>query len=371
MIRLAQPAIDAPDIEAVATVLRSGWLVQAEQVRAFEQELASLGGVPHAVAVSSGTAALHLAVLALGLRPGDEVAIAAFSWPATANVAVMAGLVPRFVDIGGTGMAMDPPSFEALTTRHKIKAVLPVHPLGNTADMPAIVRIAAARGIPVIEDAACAIGTSLDGRASGSWGLAGCLSFHPRKVITTGEGGAILTAVPDLARRLRALRNHGLDPETITPAFITTGLNYRMTDFQAALGRSQLARLPELLEARRIVARWYAEDLDRVPVERPSPATPERHNYQSYVVLLPREVAPHRARLLDALREAGVEAAIGTHHIPLTAYYRKTYGYQPGDFPMTDEIASRAVALPMHHAIRRQDTRTVAAALAHLLRTIP
>lgn len=368
MIRLAQPAIDARDLDTVAAVLRSGWLVQAVNVRAFERELAGLTGMAHAVAVSSGTAALHLTLLALDLDPGDEVAIAAFSWPATANMVVAAGLTPRFVDIHPSTMAMDPDALDAvLKACPQVKAVMVVHPFGRMADMPALLTVAQRSGIPLVEDAACAIGSTLEGRPAGSWGIAGCFSFHPRKVVTTGEGGAILTNEATLARRVRALRNHGLDPESHAPEFIVAGFNYRMTEFQGALGLMQLTKLPELLAIRRSVAQWYWDDLEGVPVERPRPCAPEAHNFQSYVVLLPSEAAPHRDRLLQELRDLRIEAAIGTHHIPLTAYYRTTYGYRPGDFPVADEIFARALALPMHHAVRRDDTKTVAAALAELL----
>jgi perosamine synthetase len=183
-------------------------------------------------------------------------------------------------------------------------------------------------------------------------------------VVTTGEGGAVVTSDRALADRIRALRNHGLDPNNASPDFTMAGLNCRMTDFQGALGRVQLSKLPELLAARRTAASWYADALADVPVERPQSTTPDSHNYQSYVVLLPSALAPYRDSIIQRLRNAGVEATIGTHHIPLTGYYQREFGYRPGDFPVTDDIAARAVSRPMHQALLPEDPPQVALALA-------
>ncbi|HTL04928.1 MAG TPA: DegT/DnrJ/EryC1/StrS family aminotransferase [Gemmatimonadales bacterium] len=371
MIRLAQPAIDEQDIAAVAAVLRSGWLVQGAEVRAFEAELARIAGVPHAVAVSNGTAALHLALLALGVGPGDEVAVAAYSWPATANAVVFCGARPVFVDIEPRTLGMDPDRLaEVLRGSARCRAVLPVDAFGRMADLPAISAAAEARGVPVVEDAACALGARLAGRAAGGWGAAGCFSFHPRKVVTTGEGGAVTTADGALADRVRALRNHGLAPRPGEPSFEAAGLNCRLTEFQGALGRVQLGKLPSLLATHRRIAGWYAELLAALPLTLPEAGPGEAHIYQSYVVLLPAELAGRRSALLERLRSAGVEATIGTHHIPLTTYYRREAGYQPGDFPVTDAIAARAVALPMHHALERDEAAQVAEALGESLRAL-
>jgi len=371
VIRLAQPAIDEADIAAVAAVLRSGWLVQGAEVRAFEAEIARIAGTPHAVAVNSGTAALHLALLAMGVGPGDEVAVAAFSWPATANAVVLCGARPVFVDIEPRTAGMDPARLQArLAASGKFRAVLPVHAFGGLADIAGICGVAEAHGVPVLEDAACALGARAEERPAGSWGAAACFSFHPRKVVTTGEGGAVTSHDPELADRVRALRNHGLDPRNADPDFRSVGMNCRMTEFQGALGRVQLGKLPELIAAHRRVAEWYAELLADLPVERPHSAGPDSHIYQAYVVLLPPGLAAQRPELLSRLRRAGVEATIGTHHIPLTGYYRREGGYRPGDFPVTDAVAARAVALPMHHALRREDAEQVAAELGGALQAL-
>ena len=368
MIRLAQPAIDEEDIAAVAAVLRSGWLVQGAEVRAFEADIARIAGVPQAIAVNSGTAALHLALLAMGIGPGDDVAVAAFSWPATANAVVLCGARPLFVDIEPRTAGMDPTRLEAvLAASGRCRAVLPVHAFGGLPDIAGVCAVADAHRVPVLEDAACALGASLGGRPAGAWGAAACFSFHPRKLVTTGEGGAVTTGDPELADRVRALRNHGLDPRNSEPDFLSPGLNCRMTEFQGALGRAQLRKLPALIAAHRRVAAWYAELLAALPLELPIPGSLEAHIYQAYVVLLPGALAARRRAVLGRLRAAGVEATIGTHHIPLTAYYRREGGHRPGDFPVTDDLAARAVALPMHHALRREDVERVADALGSAL----
>ena len=371
MIRLAHPPIDEDDLAAVATVLRSGWLVQGPEVRAFEAETARLAGAAHGVAVSNGTSALQLALLAMGIGAGDEVAVAAYSWPATANAIVLCGATPVFVDIEARTAGMDPRCLTDVLREHPgIRAVLPVHAFGGICDMAPIRAAALAHGIPVLEDSACALGALLGGRPAGSWGAAACFSFHARKVITTGEGGMVVTGDETIADRVRSLRNHGLDPRSAEPDFVMPGFNMRMTEFQGALGRLQLAKLPELIAAHRRAARWYEELLAPLPVELPATLEPEAHVYQAYVVLLPRPAAPHRRDLLARLRAGGVEATIGTHHIPLTSYFRRTGGYRPGHFPVTDDVAARGVALPMHHALTRDDATIVADALGRALREL-
>jgi perosamine synthetase len=369
VIRLAQPAIDERELAAVARVLRSGWLVQGPEVKAFEAETARVAGTAHGVAVCNGTAALHLALVAMGIREGDEVAVASYSWPATANAVVLSGGTPVFVDIEPRTFGMDPARLtDLLDRRRSIRAVLPVHAFGGFADMPAIRDATERHGIPVLEDSACALGASLKGRPAGSWGMAGCFSFHPRKIATTGEGGVVVTDDPVLANRLRALRNHGLDPESMEPDFVLAGFNCRLTEFQGALGRLQVDKLPDLITAHRRVAGWYAELLSSAPVELPTSLEPGSHIYQAYVVLLTPKDAGRRKEIIAGLRAAGVEGTIGTHHIPLTSYFRRTGGHAPGDFPVTDDLAARALALPIHHALTRDEVATVAGALVATLR---
>jgi perosamine synthetase len=356
MIRLAAPDLDENDLAAVSAVLRTGHLVQGRQVEAFENQIKELTGAAHAVAVSNCTAALHLALLALNIGPGDHVAVTTYSWPASANVIALCGALPVFVDIDPRSFNMDPHALDrALGAGARVKAILVVHAFGGMADMSQIASIAARHGVPIIEDAACALGASLGGQPAGTWGEIGCFSFHPRKVVTTGEGGVLVTHSRNLAAHARALRNHGLDPDASTPAFILAGFNYRLTDFQAALGLTQLSKLNRLLETHHHLAQRYDSGFRDTRVLQPIAMEEAAHTYQSYVVLLPVQGPDQRNSVVGLLRDAGVEAGIGTHHLPLTTYWRRVLGCREGDFPVTDDVAGRALAVPLHTGLSVDD----------------
>jgi perosamine synthetase len=375
VIRLTIPSIEDDDLRAVCDVLATGYLVQGDAVAAFEQAVAACTGRRHAVAVSSCTAALHLSLLAAGVRPGHLVVVTAYSWVATANVIELCGAQPVFVDIEPHTFNLDPApladTLERLAadadTAARVKAILPVHTFGQVADMPAIMELAERHGVPVIEDAACALGATRDGRQAGTWGLAGCFSFHPRKAITTGEGGMVVTDDDALARRLRALRNHGLDTEADPREFIAPGFNYRMTDFQGALGRTQMAKLDRVIVARRRLAARYDELLADTPVQAPAVAPDSQPVYQSYVVLLPKGAARRRDQIIAALGKQDIQTTIGTIHIPMAAYYRKTYGYRQGDFPVTDDVFARSLTLPLHERLTPSEQEQVVRTLVGLL----
>jgi perosamine synthetase len=367
MIRLTIPSIDETDLNAVQQVLSSGFLVQGAHVAAFEQAVADYVGRRHAVAVSSCTAALHLALLALGVGPGDLVVVTAYSFPASANAIELCGAQPVFVDIQPDTFNMDPAclqdALDGLISGNmrgaKAKAIMPVHTFGQMADMPAILQVAGRYGLPVIEDAACALGATLHDRQAGTWGLIGCFSFHPRKAVTTGEGGAIVTDDLDLACRLRALRNHGQDPTASTPDFVLPGFNYRMTDFQAALGTTQMAKLDRIITSRRRIADHYDNLLVNSPLRPPTVMPGSQPTYQSYVTLLPDSVSERRAEIIQYMKEQGIETTIGTWHIPLTTFYRTCYGYKTADFPVTDSVYSRAMTLPLHEQLFEEEQNTV------------
>jgi perosamine synthetase len=367
MIRLTIPSIEEDDLQAVRAALESGYLVQGARVAAFEQAIAEHIGARYAVAVSNCTAALHLGLLALGVRPGDLVIVTAYSWPATANVIELCGAQPVFVDIRPHTFNLDPDGLEAAlgrlmavaSTAQRVKAILPVHTFGQVADMPAIMALAGRYGVPVIEDAACALGATLDGRQAGTWSALGCFSFHPRKAITTGEGGLVSTEDAELARRLRALRNHGQDPDAPAPEFIMPGFNYRMTEFQAALGLTQMTKLERVIAARRRLAARYDELLAGSAVQAPIIGAGSQPVYQSYVVLLPEQRAADRPNLIRRLREHGIETTIGTWHMPMTTYFRTRYGYQAGDFPVTDQIFARSLTLPLYEGLSVDDQQQV------------
>ncbi len=360
MIRLASPDIDESEIAAAADALRSGQLVQGPRVAAFERELAKRTGAPHVAAVANGTAALHIALLALGIERGDKVAVTTFSWPATANVIELCGATPVFVDIESETYGMDADRLgEALGRESGIRAVMPVHAFGAMAAMNEIRNVTNRFEVPIVEDAACALGAELDGLPAGRWGTLGCFSFHPRKAATTGEGGAILTSDAALLRIVHMLRNHGQDPESADVDFVVPGFNYRLSEMQAAVGSAQLQKLDRFIAARRDLAAAYDRLLASLPVTVPRTQSPEAHVYQSYVILLPEEAAAGRKALIARLRERGVETTIGTYHMPLLTYYRRTYGFKAGDFPVSESVAARALALPMHARMSVADVETV------------
>ena len=356
MIRLTIPSIDEDDLNAVREVLASGYLVQGEKVAQFEETVAEYVGTRYAIAVCNCTAALHISLLALGVGPGDIVVVTAYSWISTANVIELCGAEPAFVDIRPDTFNMDPECLErtlnrlmgSKNTAGRVKAILPVHIFGQMADMPEILDIANRYELPAIEDAACALGATLHGRQAGTWGRLGCFSFHPRKAITTGEGGMIITDDSGLARKLRALRNHGQDPEAPYTEFIMPGFNYRLTEFQAALGITQMRKIDKIINVRRNLADNYDKLLRNTSVKIPKIMQDSRHIYQSYVILLPIEFSSRKEDLINALKKKGIETTIGTYNMPLTKFFRERYDYTHDDFPVAEDVFRRSLTLPVH-----------------------
>ena len=341
LIRLAWPDVGAEEAAAVAEVLESGQLTMGPKVVELEAELARACGVAHAVAVSSGTAALHLAVLALGLRAEDEVLVPAYTFPATANVVALTGARPVLVDVDPATMNLDPSRvYDAVTAR--TRAVLAVHLFGRPLDWEEL-GSAVPPEVALIEDAAGALGARWRGMPCGGLGILGCLSFHPRKIVTTGEGGAVTTSDAGLADAIRRLRHHGIEPsgdfEIREP-----GLNYRLSDIQCAIGIPQLRRLDELLAGRERLAEAYTERLAGL-VATPAADGGDRHGWQAYVVQLDR-----RDEALAALRANGIEAQIGTYALHRLAAYR-----DQGSFPGADACYDRALALPFHTKLSESD----------------
>jgi perosamine synthetase len=346
VIRLARPDVGAEEAAAVAEVLESGQLTMGSKVAELEAELARACGVRHAVAVSSGTAALHLAVLALGLGEGDEVLVPAYTFPATANVVALSGARPVLVDVDPETFNLDPESVASAVTP-RMRAVLAVHLFGRPLDWEALEQ-AVPDGAVLVEDAAGALGARRGGRPCGSLGRLGCLSFHPRKIVTTGEGGAVTTDDDALADAIRRLRHHGIESDG--PFEIRApGLNYRLSDILCAVGIPQVRRLDELLAARRRVAEAYEQRLAGV-VATPSADAGDTHGWQAYVVRLDR-----RDEALAALRAERIEAQIGTYALHLLGAYR-----DQGEFPGARDAYERALALPFHSRLTDGDLDRVA-----------
>jgi len=347
-IRLAFPDVGEDELAAVAEVLASGSLTMGPKVNELEELVAAACGVGHAVAVSNGTAALHLAVLALGIGAGDEVIVPAYTFPATANVVRLAGGTPVLVDVDPRTFNLDLSSvYEAVTPR--TKAVLAVHLFGRPLDWEAL-QSALPPEVLLLEDAAGALGARWQGMPCGGLGVMGCLSFHPRKIVTTGEGGAVTTNDADLAAAIRRLRHHGLgaDADLVRPS-----TNYRLADILCAVGIPQLRRLDELLAERTRIAEAYTERLRGV-VELPDAGEGDTHGWQAYVVRLDR-----RDEALRTLRAEGIEVQIGTY-----ALHRFSAYADQGPFPGADAAFARALALPLHSRLTESDLDRVAAEVA-------
>jgi perosamine synthetase len=364
-IPLARPSFGPEELAAVASVLESGWVVQGPRVAEFEERFADMVGVSHAVAMSSCTTALHACVSALGAGPGDEVIVPALTWVATANVVEQNGAKAVFADIDLDTFNVDVRAVEAAVTDRTV-GILPVHLFGLAADLPELSDLARRHGLWMIEDAACALGANVGGRHVGTTGLLGCFSFHPRKSITTGEGGMAVTDDARMAELLRSLRDHGSgdSPESDMPksarmpTFPRVGFNYRMTEIQAAIGVVQLERAGDFITERRRIAARYDEGFQGVSwLVRPTVPEGYVHGYQAYVVLIEegRGVgAPEdgSARLRDTvvrrLERSGIGCRPGTHAPPLLDYYQAKYGYGPEDFPKAAYAERSSIALPLY-----------------------
>ena len=368
-IPLAQPDISEADIDAVVGVLRSGMLVQGEQVERLESWAADFVGVDHAIAVANGTAALHLALVALGIGPGDEVIVPAFSSVATANVVELVGARCVFVDVGNDTWNLDADLLESAISE-QTRAIIPVHEFGLPCAIDRIVDIAQAHGLAVIEDAACALGAGIKGRKAGAFGPIGCFSLHPRKAITSGEGGIVTTDDADLAARIRLLRTHGLETRDGVMVQVAAGFNYRLTDFQAAMVNGQALRMDAAIRHRAKLADHYRALLADAPWAT-LPRVPEgyQHSWQTFHILLDERI--DRDQVIAALKDRGIGSNYGAQCIPAQLYYRQAYELSAQQlFPNAYRAYRSGLALPLHSKMGLEEADRVAATLGQVVESL-
>lgn len=364
-IAISLPSTGDEEWEATREPLLSGWLTQGPKVAAFEKAFAERHQLAHALATTNCTTGLHLILAAMGVGPGDEVIVPAFTWVATANVVVYCGATPVFADVDRSTNNIDPVDVARRVTP-RTKAVIVVHLFGLCADMDALRSVLPAH-VPIIEDAACAAGASYKGIPAGGLGLAASFSFHPRKSITTGEGGMVTTNDPVLADVANMLRNHGASVSEeqrhkgprpyLLPEFNLLGYNYRMTDLQGAVGLVQLAKLDRFIEERQLWADYYREALSGLDWLR-MPLLPEggRHAWQAFVTYVDPDKAPlPRNEIMARLQERGVATRPGTHAVHLLGYYRENYGLTSGDYPGARDCDANTMAIPLHNRMIKED----------------
>jgi len=363
MIPVARPFIGVEEEQAVVEALRSGWVTQGPRVAKFENAFSDYIGCGHSVAVSSCTTALHLALIALGVGSGDEVICPSLSFIATANCIRHVGATPVFCDIDLVTYNLDPSEIVGLITP-RTKAILVVHQIGLPAEMNTILAIAKEYGLAVVEDAACAIGSEYEGSLIGRpLGTLACFSFHPRKILTTGEGGMITTNDPLLAEKLRKLRQHAMSlsdvvrhnaKQVATETYDEVGYNFRMTDMQAAMGLVQLDRLPDFLQRRRHLAARYNEALNSLSwLEVPFVPSNCRHNYQSYMVRLVDASAEKR----DAVMQQMLEKNISTRRAIMAIHREVPYRLERWEKSLskTNKVTDTALILPLFHDMTEAD----------------
>lgn len=386
---ITRPFFGSEELRAVQLPLENEWVVQGPFVKEFEDSFAAFASTRHAVATSSCTTALHVAVVALGVKPGDEVIVPAFTWVSTANVVEYVGARPVFCDIDLATFNIDTERIEELVTESTV-GIIPVHLFGLCADLDPILALAERRKLWVLEDAACALGAWYHGRHAGTLGIAGAFSFHPRKSITTGEGGMLTTSDAELAELTRSLRDHGASRSDhvrhqakgsfVLSEYNHLGFNFRMTDLQGALGCAQMDRVDWILERRRQLAAAYDEQLADIDW-LVTPHVPEgyAHGYQAYVCLFsPEAITPknvemlheRRNELMSQLEDQGIATRQGTHSPILTGYYSGKYGLRPEQFPRAVAGDRLSLALPLFPQMTEADQTFVVEALARVFASV-
>ena len=375
-IQISLPCTGEEEWQACREPIMSGWLTQGPKVAAFEKAFAERHRVKHALATSNCTTALHLILAAMGIGPGDEVIVPAFTWVATANVVVYCGATPVFADVDRATNNVDPADIaRKLTSR--TRAVIAVHLFGLCADMDAI-RAVVPSTVRIIEDAACAAGGSYKDTPAGALGDAAAFSFHPRKSVTTGEGGMVTTNDDGLAEVANMLRNHGASVSEeqrhkgprpyLLPEFNLLGYNYRMTDVQGAIGLAQLGKLDRFIKERQHWAEYYRQELAALEwLQMPMFPDNGTHAWQAFVT----SVDPHRAPMprndiMERLQAAGIATRPGTHAVHMLGYYRNRFALKPADYPGAADCDANTMAIPLHNRMTADDYRYVAEAMKAL-----
>lgn len=357
-IPLIKPVINAHHLKkAVDDIAKTGILTKGKYLHAFEAKLQKHLDIKYAFATTSCTTALHLALVALDIKNDDEVLVADFSFPATANVVVQVGAKPVFVDINLSNYCINIEDLKKKITRRS-KAIIVVHAFGYPADMSTIMKIARQHRLLVIEDAACAIGSKHKNKFCGTWGDIGCFSFHPRKVLTTGEGGAIVSNNSKFVKRIEILRNHGsIIKEDGSLSFVEAGFNYRMSELQAAMGEEQVTHLSSTIKKRQKLAQQYIRLLDVIcDIQLPYPPKNGISNYQSFVILLPKRI--NRNMIIRKMAKYGIETTLGTYALHAQTAYRR-YGYYPGKLNNSNQAYEQTLTLPLYSTMSVQDIRYI------------
>lgn len=350
-IPLANPDIQSQDIDAVVAVLTSGMLVQGKEVLNFENEISSYKNCTHSIAVSNGTATMHMTLIALQIGPGDEVIVPAFSYVATANVVELVGATPVFVDININTFNIDVDQVESKITS-KTKAIIAVHEFGLACDIETVMQIANKHKLLVIEDAACALGAKQKNKFVGTFGIAGSFSFHPRKSITSGEGGLITTNDNALAEKLRTLRNHGIFPNS-NMDFVAAGFNYRLTDIQGALLNSQFKRFEQIIAKKSELAKVYLNEINNPKIILPKIPKDRNHTWQTFHILLDESIIQEDIILF--FRENNVGVNYGAQCIPAQTFYKEKYALDYlTSFPNAYKAYKYGIALPIYEKLDKK-----------------
>jgi dTDP-4-amino-4,6-dideoxygalactose transaminase len=356
-IPLASPNITSDDIDSVVSVLNSGMLIQGKFVESFENKIKEYTKTKEAIAVSNGTATMHATLVALGIKEGDEVLVPAFSYIATANVVELVGAKPIFIDIDIDTFNIDVTKIESKITP-KTKAIIPVHEFGLACDIKKVCEIATKHNIYVIEDAACALGAKQDETFVGSFGIAGSFSFHPRKSITSGEGGIVTTNDIELAKKIKQLRNHGIDPTNSQMDFVVAGYNYRMTDIQAALVNSQMSRFDDILAQKNELAQIYFTEITNSKIKLPSVPIDRNHTWQTFHILLDDSL--NQSQVINYFKENNIGVNYGAQCIPAQTFFKNKYNLDyKKEFPNAFKAYQKGIALPLYEKLNKSDIQYI------------